>query len=59
VPPGDEAGLATAIGRLLADPAEATGLGHAARRRVEVKYSRAAMVERFQRFFEEMAGRQP
>jgi glycosyltransferase involved in cell wall biosynthesis len=39
VAPGDVAGLAGAIGRLLDDPAEARALGEAARRRAVERYS--------------------
>jgi glycosyltransferase involved in cell wall biosynthesis len=39
VAPGDVAGLAGAIGRLLDDPAEARTLGEAARRRAVERYS--------------------
>jgi glycosyltransferase involved in cell wall biosynthesis len=39
VPPGDVAGLAAAIGRLLDRPDEARALGEAARRRAVDRYS--------------------
>lgn len=51
VPPGDPGQLAGAIGRLLADPGLAARLGAAARRRAEERYSREAMVRRFEDFF--------
>jgi glycosyltransferase involved in cell wall biosynthesis len=54
VPPGDWARLAGAVGRLLDDPCLAARLGSAARRRVEERYSRAAMVRRFEDFYEEL-----
>jgi glycosyltransferase involved in cell wall biosynthesis len=56
VPPGDAPGLAAAIGRLLSDPALAARLGAAARRRVEERYSRAAMVRRFEAFYLNLFG---
>jgi glycosyltransferase involved in cell wall biosynthesis len=40
VPPGDEAGLATAIAGVLADPARAAAYGTAGRRRVAEHFSR-------------------
>jgi glycosyltransferase involved in cell wall biosynthesis len=51
VPPGDAGRLAAAIRRLLEDPALAARLGAAARRRVQERYSREAMVRRFEDFF--------
>jgi glycosyltransferase involved in cell wall biosynthesis len=56
VPPGDAPALAAAIGRLLSDPALAARLGAAARRRVEQRYSRAAMVRRFEAFYLNLFG---
>jgi len=56
VPPGDARGLAAAVGRLLSDPALAARLGAAARRRVEERYSRAAMVRRFETFYLNLFG---
>jgi glycosyltransferase involved in cell wall biosynthesis len=53
-PPGDAAGLAAAIDRLLRDPALAARLGDAARRRARDRYSREAMVERFTEFYERL-----
>jgi glycosyltransferase involved in cell wall biosynthesis len=50
-PPGDDAALASAIGRLLVDQRLAAELGAAARRRAEREYSRAAMVRRFEDFY--------
>jgi glycosyltransferase involved in cell wall biosynthesis len=52
VPPGDAARLASAIGRLLDDRGLARRLGEAARRRARERYSREAMVRRFEDFYE-------
>jgi glycosyltransferase involved in cell wall biosynthesis len=52
VPPGDAVPLADAIARLLGDRNLAQRLGAAARRRVLEHYSRAAMVRRFEDFYE-------
>jgi glycosyltransferase involved in cell wall biosynthesis len=57
VPPGDVTALADAIARLIADPAGATRLAAAARRRAEAEYSRDAMRRRFEAFYVELAGR--
>jgi len=54
VPPGDEAALAGAIGRVLRDPAEGVRLGEAARRHVQTYYSRDAMRQRFEAFYERL-----
>ena len=51
VPAGDDAALAGALGRYLRDPALARTLGVGARRRAEDRFSRAAMVRRFEEFF--------
>jgi glycosyltransferase involved in cell wall biosynthesis len=51
VPPGDAEALAAAIARLLADRDFACRLGLAARARAESRYSRAAMVRRFEDFY--------
>lgn len=51
VPPRDAGRLATAIGRLLDDRALAQRLGAAARRRALERYSREAMVRRFEEFY--------
>jgi glycosyltransferase involved in cell wall biosynthesis len=58
VPPGDAAALAAAICRLLREPGLAVRLGRAARARARQRYSRAAMVRRFEDFYERLAGRQ-
>ncbi len=52
VPPGDAGRLAEAIGRFLDDRGLARRLGEAARRRALERYSREAMVRRFQDFYE-------
>ena len=51
VPSGDVVGLASAINRLLDDRALAARLGAAARRRSVERYSREAMVRRFEDFY--------
>lgn len=51
VPPRDAARLAEAIGRLLDDRELAQRLGAAARRRALERYSREAMVRRFEQFY--------
>jgi glycosyltransferase involved in cell wall biosynthesis len=51
VPPGDADALAGAVSRLLGDPALARRLAGAARRRARERYSRAAMVRRFEDFY--------
>jgi len=55
VPPGDDAALAEAICRLIADPKETVRLGRKARLRVEEEYSREAMRRRFEQFFHHLA----
>jgi glycosyltransferase involved in cell wall biosynthesis len=59
VPPGDAARLADAVSRLLSDSALAARLGAAARRRVEDRYARPAMVRRFETFYQSLAGAAP
>lgn len=59
VPPGDAEKLADAIGRLLADRELAQRLGAAARRRAWERYSRAAMVQRFESFYVSLVPRSP
>jgi glycosyltransferase involved in cell wall biosynthesis len=54
VPPGDAGRLAGAIRRLLEDPSLARRLGAAARARAHERYSRAAMVRRFEDFYGEL-----
>jgi glycosyltransferase involved in cell wall biosynthesis len=55
VPPGDAGRLAAGIDRLLRDPALARRLGEAARQRARERYSRTAMVRRFEDFYERLA----
>jgi glycosyltransferase involved in cell wall biosynthesis len=54
VPHGDAISLANAIDRLLRDRALATRLGEAARRRALERYSREAMVRRFEDFYQSL-----
>lgn len=54
VPPGDQAQLAGALDRLLRDPELASRLGAAAHRRVQERYSREAMVRRFEVFYQDL-----
>jgi glycosyltransferase involved in cell wall biosynthesis len=56
VPPGDAGALAGAIARLLDEPGLAVRLAEAARRRVQHDFSRAAMVRRFEGFYEGLCG---
>lgn len=56
VPPDDPGRLAAAVAGLLRNPARAARLGAAARRRAEERYSREAMVRRFERFYLDLAG---
>jgi glycosyltransferase involved in cell wall biosynthesis len=51
VPPSEATSLATAIDCLLGDRALASRLGEAARRRARQRYSREAMVRRFEEFY--------
>ena len=57
VPPDDPVALAEAITTLLADRGLACRLGAAARQRARDQFSRAAMVRRFEDFFEDVARR--
>jgi glycosyltransferase involved in cell wall biosynthesis len=57
VPPRDEDALVEALGKLLANPLRAAGLGAAARRRAEAEYSRSAMCRRFEEFYTGLASR--
>jgi glycosyltransferase involved in cell wall biosynthesis len=54
VPPGDAMAMAGAIGRLLRQPELAVRLGQAARARANQRYTRAAMVRRFEDFYDEL-----
>jgi glycosyltransferase involved in cell wall biosynthesis len=51
VPPDDAIALAQAVGRLLDDPGLACRMGTAARRRAQERFSRGAMVHRFEQFY--------
>ena len=59
VPPGDADALATALARLLDDRELACRLASAARRRAAERYSRLAMVKRFETFYSSLVVRQP
>lgn len=52
VPPGDAAALATALGRVLADPGLRESLAARGRERVEADFSRRAMTERVTSIYE-------
>ena len=54
VPPGDVESLAKGVQTLLQTPEEAARLGNAARERVRRHYSRAAMIERFEGFYQSL-----
>jgi glycosyltransferase involved in cell wall biosynthesis len=51
VPPGDAEAVARAVGRLLDDRDFAAGLATAARHRAEQRYSRRAMIDRYEEFY--------
>ncbi len=55
VPPGDADALAGAILRLLTAPEEARVFAERARERVVAKYSRAAMIQRFETYYANLA----
>jgi glycosyltransferase involved in cell wall biosynthesis len=55
VQPGDAAGLAAAIGLLLADPARASALGTKARARVEARFDLEQNLQRYCSLFRELA----
>ena len=57
VPPGDEAALAAALGRLVADPALAARLGAAGRARVQAQFTVEQMVRRVEHLYDELARR--
>ncbi len=59
VPPGDAEKLAEAIGRLLADRELAQRLGAAARQRARERYSRKAMIQRFESFYVSLVTNSP
>jgi glycosyltransferase involved in cell wall biosynthesis len=52
VPPDDASALASAITHLLEHPGDAARMGEAGRRRAAREYSRAAMLRRFEQFYE-------
>ena len=54
VDPGDEAALAAAIGRMLADPEAARGIGEAARERRRREFTVELMVRRFEVLYERL-----
>jgi glycosyltransferase involved in cell wall biosynthesis len=54
VPPDDAGRLAQAIGRLLSEPVLAQRLGEAARHRAWQRYSREAMVRRFEDYYQRL-----
>jgi glycosyltransferase involved in cell wall biosynthesis len=51
VPPADETALASALGKLLNDRAQAKKLGAAARKRVEANYDESVMVQRLEEVY--------
>ena len=55
VDPGDEAALAAAIGRMLADPEAARGMGEAARERRRREFTVDLMVRRFEALYERLS----
>lgn len=58
VPPGDPDALAAAVARLLTDRSLARRLGLAARRRAVERYSRQAMVRRFEELYVSLVNRE-
>jgi glycosyltransferase involved in cell wall biosynthesis len=57
VPPGDPEALAGAAATVLEDPALAARFGHAARARVEDRFSEAMMLSRFESLVDRLAAR--
>lgn len=53
VPDGDDAGLATAVRGLLADPATAAALGQRARTRVDERFGARVMIDRLEQLYAE------
>jgi glycosyltransferase involved in cell wall biosynthesis len=56
VPAGDAGALASALSRLLADPALRARLGQAGRRRAEQHFAAPRMIERFVEIVESVTG---
>ncbi len=56
VPPGDPPALARAIAEVLDDAPRARAMGEAGRRRVEARFSVAAMVERYETIYASLVG---
>lgn len=56
VAPGDEAALASAVGRLLADPVGRGRMGRAARTQAERRFDQRDMIAAYARLFEQVAG---
>jgi glycosyltransferase involved in cell wall biosynthesis len=56
VPPNDDQALAGAIAQLLGNPDLARCLGKQARARVQQRYSRQAMIQRFEEFYTGLVG---
>jgi glycosyltransferase involved in cell wall biosynthesis len=54
VPPGDPSARADAVTRLLADPGLASRLGVAARQRARTRYSREAMIRRYEDLYHQL-----
>lgn len=59
VPPGDVAALANGLAALLSRPAEAAGMGAAARRTVEDRYTIERVAEQWMAAYDEVLGRRP
>lgn len=57
IAPVNDKPIAQAIGELLSNPKQATENGRMARERAEREFSRAAVVARFESFFQQLAGR--
>jgi L-malate glycosyltransferase len=57
VSPGDDSAIADAIGLYLAKPLRAAAFGAAARMRIEKDYSRDAMIQRFEEFYQKLMDR--
>jgi glycosyltransferase involved in cell wall biosynthesis len=57
VPPGNVAALTAAIEQMLQEPLRAAAFGASARKRVQLHYSRQAMLRRFEDFYEQLCYR--